>query len=247
VLARGALHSLAWGHTMLHELIKTWFSWVEMWGYAGVFILMAMESSIIPVPSEVVMPPAAFWAAQGKMSFAGVVLAGTLGSYFGSAVSYWVSLWVGAPLIKKYGKYVLLPPAKVELAHQWVERFGAPGIFTARLLPVVRHLISIPAGILKMPFGQFSAVTLVGAGLWCTVLSWFGQEVIGDHPELLQSPEAMVAVIKAKLMLFVGAVVGLAALYSLVILFKRKDASSKRTTASRSKDAAKPRRLSRTT
>src|SRR4051812_26213151 len=155
---------------MLHEWIRIWFGCVEHWGYLGVFVLMAMESSIVPVPSEIVMPPAAFWAAQGRMSFAGVVLAGTLGSYFGSLVSYWLSRWVGVPVVRRYGKYVLLSAAQLKLAESWVHRFGNPGIFAARLLPVVRHLISIPAGVLRMSFARFSVATVLGAGLWCTVL-----------------------------------------------------------------------------
>jgi membrane protein DedA with SNARE-associated domain len=207
---------------MLHDLLRIWFEWVEHWGYAGVFILMAMESSIIPVPSEVVMPPAAFWAAQGRMSFVGVVLAGTAGSYFGSIVSYWVSRWVGQPIVQKYGKFVLMPPDKLMIAEVWIQRFGVFGIFTSRLLPVVRHLISIPAGILKMPVGQFSISTILGAGIWCTILSWFGQDVIGAHPELLQSPEAMVGVIKAKMHWFLAAVLIMGTLYAGLIWFKRK-------------------------
>jgi membrane protein DedA with SNARE-associated domain len=187
---------------MFHDLLRTWFEWVQIWGYAGVFILMAMESSIIPVPSELVMPPAAFWAAQGKMSFSGVVIAGVAGSYFGSLLNYWASRWLGQPVVKKYGKFFLMPPEKLALAENWVSRFGTYGIFTARLLPVVRHLISIPAGLLKMPFGSFSIATIVGAGIWCTILSWFGQEVIGNHPELLQTPEAMVGVIREKMLAF---------------------------------------------
>lgn len=206
---------------MLHELFRTWFHWVELWGYAGVFILMAMESSIIPVPSEVVMPPAAFWAAQGKMSFAGVVLAGTAGSYFGSLVSYWVSRSVGQPIVNKYGKYFLMPPEKLAMAEVWVNRFGSFGVFFARLLPVIRHLISIPAGILKMPLMPFSVSTIVGAGIWCTILSWFGQEVIGAHPELLQSPEAMVGVIKSKMHWFLAGVLCLGILYLIVLRFKK--------------------------
>src|SRR6478609_3748137 len=98
---------------LFHEMIKMWFHWVEAWGYWGVFVLMAMESSIIPVPSEVVMPPAAFWAAQGRMDSTGVVLAGTAGSYFGSFLNYWISRWLGVPVIRKYGKFFLLPPGKV--------------------------------------------------------------------------------------------------------------------------------------
>lgn len=215
---------------MLHELIKIWFGWVEAWGYGGVFVLMAMESTIIPVPSEIVMPPAAFWAAQGKMSFAGVVLAGTAGSYVGSAINYWVSKWIGLPLLRRYGKYVLLPEAKIQMAHEWVTRFGVVGIFVARLLPVVRHLISIPAGILQMPFGAFSAATVVGSGLWCWILSWFGRETIGAHPELLQSPEAMMSVIKAKLVWFVLAVVIFALLYAVVARQKKRSVPAKAAT-----------------
>jgi membrane protein DedA with SNARE-associated domain len=202
--------------------MRTWFHWVELWGYAGVFILMALESSIVPVPSEVVMPPAAFWAAQGRMSFAGVILAGTAGSYFGSIVSYWASRWLGLPVIRRYGKFFLLPPEKLALAETWVSQYGPFGIFVARLLPVVRHLVSIPAGVLRMPVLPFSLSTTLGAGLWCTILSWFGQEVIGSHPELLESPEAMVGVIKAKMHLFLAGVFVMTVLYGAVIWFKKK-------------------------
>lgn len=206
---------------MLHELLRTWFQWVDQWGYLGVFVLMAMESSIIPVPSEVVMPPAAFWAAQGRMSFAGVVLAGTAGSYFGSVLNYWASQWIGQPVIRKYGRWFLLSPEKLDLAEGWLKQYGFFGIFLARLLPVVRHLISIPAGALRMPFWPFTLATVTGAAIWCAILSWFGATVIGEHPELLQSPEAMVAAIKAQLHWFVGAVVLLALLYGVVIWFKK--------------------------
>jgi membrane protein DedA with SNARE-associated domain len=207
---------------MLHELLKIWFLWVENWGYTGVFILMAMESSIIPVPSEIVMPPAAFWAAQGKMSFAGVVLAGTAGSYFGSILSYWISRIIGQPIVLRYGKYFLITPKKLELAETWIGQFGPLGIFIARFLPVVRHLISIPAGILKMDVPKFSVATIAGAGLWCTILSWLGKRVIGDHPELLESPESLVHVIKGELHWIVFASVGLAVLYLVSISLKKK-------------------------
>ncbi|MBS2022836.1 MAG: DedA family protein [Deltaproteobacteria bacterium] len=205
---------------MLHSLLKTWFHWVEAWGYLGVFLLMALESSIVPIPSEIVMPPAAYWAAQGRMTLWGVILAGTAGSYAGSAISYWVAQWVGLPVVNKFGKYVLIGPDKVEMAKSWVERYGVMGIFLARLLPVVRHLISIPAGILKMRFGSFSAATLTGAFLWCTVLSWFGQKVLGEAPQLLDSPEAMVAAIKAKLLWFVLGAVGFGVLYAVMMWFR---------------------------
>lgn len=178
---------------------------------------MALESSIVPVPSEVVMPPAAFWAAQGKMSFWGVVLAGTLGSVLGSTLSYWIAQWVGLPFLKRYGKYVLLPRDKLEFAESFVRRHGVAGIFISRLLPVIRHLISIPAGILRMPFGRFTLVTALGAGVWCTILSWYGAAVIGEHPELLATPDEMVHVLKAQLNWFVAGVLALALLYIFML------------------------------
>jgi membrane protein DedA with SNARE-associated domain len=213
---------------MLQTLLQTWFHWVEAWGYVGVFLLMAMESSIIPVPSEIVMPPAAYWAAQGRMSLAGVILAGTAGSYFGSAVSYWVSKWIGRPAVEKFGKYVLIGPDKVEQAHAWVTRFGAGGVFFARLLPVVRHLVSIPAGILSMPFGRFSLATTVGAGLWCTVLAVFGQQVIGDQPNLLDSPENMIKAVKAKILWFIVAAVLMTVAYGVMVVLRSRATDTKR-------------------
>ena len=206
--------------TWIHQLFYTWFQWVDQWGYWGVFLLMAMESSIIPVPSEIVMPPAAFWAAQGRMNFYGVVLAGTAGSYLGSILNYWLFYYLGTPLVNRLSW--LIPPKKFKLAEDWVKRFGTAGVFAARLLPVVRHLISIPAGIFKMPVGSFSSATILGAGLWCFVLSWFGQQVIGDHPEVLQSPEMMISVMKGKMIWFIAGVSVIAALYVSVHIVRGK-------------------------
>ncbi|HAZ08307.1 MAG TPA: DedA family protein [Elusimicrobia bacterium] len=205
-----------------HALLKIWFHFVETWGYLGVFLLMALESSIVPVPSEVVMPPAAYWAAQGRMSFWGVVLAGTAGSWFGSIVSYAVSRLVGEPFVRRYGKFVLIPEAKVAAMEGWVREYGVSGIFFARLLPVMRHLISIPAGILKMPVGAFSAATTAGAFLWCAALSWFGMRVIGDAPQLLDSPAELARVLKDRMHLVVAAVVLLAAAYAAMTGLRKR-------------------------
>jgi membrane protein DedA with SNARE-associated domain len=207
---------------VLHDWLKVWFSWVEQWGYTGVGVLMALESSIVPVPSELVMPPAAFWAAQGRMNFWVVVFAGTFGSYVGSVISYFGAQWIGLPLLKRYGKYVLLPESKLEMAAQWIRTHGMMGIFLARLLPVVRHLISMPAGVFRMPFGIFSLMTLTGAFLWCWILSWFGAQVIGSNPELLNSPGEMVHVLKDKFQYFVLAIVAFAVLYFGVVKRARR-------------------------
>lgn len=208
----------------MHEWLVTWMQWVEEWGYAGVVFLMALESSIVPVPSEVVVPPAAILAAQpdSSMSFWGVVAAGTLGSYIGSCVMYAAALWVGRPFVLRYGKWFLMPPHKVEAAERFMQRYSAVGIFFSRFLPVVRHLISIPAGIARVNFAVFSAVTLVGSAMWCAVLAWFGDKVGRDHPGILRSPEELMAAMKDETGLFIGGVLMLAGLYALMRYLTRK-------------------------
>jgi membrane protein DedA with SNARE-associated domain len=199
----------------MHHLLETWFHWVLTGGYVGIIVLMAMESSIFPVPSEIVIPPAAFLAAQGKLSFTGVVLAGVLGSYLGSAITYWASRLVGRPLIVKYGRFVLVTPKKLEQAEQWLARYEAGGVFFARLLPVVRHLISIPAGIVRMNFGLFSLVTIAGSALWCWILAYLGDKAYRLEPELLTSPDALVRFIHGQSKGILLVVALFAALYML--------------------------------
>jgi membrane protein DedA with SNARE-associated domain len=166
---------------MLQHLIEVWFHWVHDWGYVGVIILMAMESSIFPVPSEVVIPPAAILAGyggqDGHMTLIGVVLAGTFGSWLGSAITYWVARFVGRPFLARYGMFFFMPLQKVARAERFMHRYELGGIFFARLLPVIRHLISIPAGIIRMNFARFSALTIFGSAIWCSVLAWLGGRV----------------------------------------------------------------------
>src|SRR3954469_25942800 len=161
----------------MHALILFWFNFLKTWGYLGVVVLMAMESSIFPVPSEIVIPPAAFWAVKGEMNFWGVIAAGTLGSYLGSAITYWVAAWLGRMVIVKWGKYFFVSEQKLERAEHFVHRYEAGGIFFARLLPVIRHLISIPAGIMRMGFGMFSAMTIIGSFIWCATLAFLGKRL----------------------------------------------------------------------
>jgi membrane protein DedA with SNARE-associated domain len=177
---------------------------------------------VFPLPSEVVIPPAAYWAGQGKLNFWGVVIAGALGSWAGSSLSYAAAAWLGRPLILKYGKYVFLSERKWLLAERWIHRYSMAGIFFARLLPVVRHLVSLPAGAARMPFGTFSAMTLLGSFFWCWVLAWFGARVLADQPRLLEDPEAMVHVLKDKLVWFAVAATVLLALYILVDVIGRR-------------------------
>ncbi len=210
----------------MHELIATWFGWVRDWHYLGVFLLMAMESSILPVPSELVIPPAAYWASQGEMSFPGVVLAGTAGSFVGALVMYGASRALGRPLVLRYGKYFMVPPAKLEKAEAFLARYETGGVFFARLLPVVRHLIGIPAGIVRMAIGPYCVWTIVGSAAWCTVLAVLGQQVLGDRADLINNPDAMMAVLKAKSHIVAAAVLVLAVLYVAVMRMTKKPLSA---------------------
>lgn len=170
---------------LLHQFSDWYLSTLAQGGYALIAGLMALESTFVPIPSEVIIPPAAYLAhTQGQLSFLGVVLAGTAGSWVGASVMYWGSRLLGRPLIVRFGRYVGLGQAKIELAERWCAHYGAPGVFLSRLLPVIRHLIGIPTGILRMEFRWYALATLVGSLLWCGVLAWLGMTV-GRHPELL--------------------------------------------------------------
>ncbi len=202
----------------MHDFFVMVMGWVEAWGYWGVMILMAIESSIIPLPSEIVVPPAAIIAARegAPMSFWGVVLAGGVGSYLGSVVMYVMALTLGRPVLQRYGKYFFMPPHKVEVAEEFMRRYSTAGILFARFLPVVRHLISLPAGLARVNFWMFSLVTFVGSTIWCWVLALFGDKIGREHPDILSSPETLMAAVKAESHLIVAGVLLLAALYAVM-------------------------------
>ena len=160
---------------MIEQFLAWYVGALESGGYPLIAGLMALESSVVPLPSEVVIPPAAHIAyTRGDLSLTGVVLSGTLGSWLGATIMYWVARWLGRPLLARYGRYLLITSQKIDAAEAWSDKFGAPGVFLSRLLPVIRHLIGIPAGIVRMHFGWYSAATLVGSALWCSVLAWVG-------------------------------------------------------------------------
>jgi membrane protein DedA with SNARE-associated domain len=201
----------------MHHLLEIWSNWVLHGGYLGVIVLMAMASTPLPVPAEVVVPPAAFLAAQGELNLWGVILAGTFGAYLGSAAMYWISRWIGRPLVLRFGRVVLLSPRKLEHAEHWLNRYEAGGIFFARILPIVRHLISIPAGIVRMNFASFSVMTLLGSAVSCGLLAYLGQRAYRVEPKLLKNPEALVHFIKSQSSWIILVVVVFALLYVLVM------------------------------
>jgi len=207
----------------MHQLVQVWFEWVLVWGYLGVIILMAMGSTTLPVPAEVVVPPAAFLAAQGRLSLTGVILASTLGAYLGAALMYWLSLWLGRPLVVRFGRFILFPPKKLEEAEHWLARYEAGGVFFSRLLPGVRHLISIPAGIVRMNFAVFSAVTLIGSAISCSILAYLGVRAQHAAPDLLKDPEALIQFVRGQSKWLLLVVLAFAGLYLISMrLSKRK-------------------------
>ncbi len=147
---------------------------VKEFGYIGIILGMAIESSLVPLPSEIVMIPAGVLAQKGEMNFFMVVFCGVLGSYIGSLANYIGAYIIGRPLIVKYGKYFFLSEAKLQRVEAFFRKFGNISIFIARLIPVVRHFISIPAGFVKMSFWKFSLYTILGSAIWMVILTAVG-------------------------------------------------------------------------
>ena len=195
------------------------------WGLLFIFVFMAIESSFVPFPSEVVMIPAGFLAARGEMGvgtpLAAVWIAiavGVLGSLAGAFVNYYLALWVGKPFLEKYGKWFFLKPAALERACEVFNRYGAATTFVCRMVPAIRQLISIPAGIAKMPLGSFTLFTGLGAGVWTAILAFVGYGLgksAGDitYLELCTKGKEMAA---AHLPLVVGGALVLVAAYVFV-------------------------------
>src|SRR5881628_3118370 len=189
---------------MFKELIDWYLGSLESGGYALIVLLMAIESSVVPLPSELVIPPAAHLAhTKGNLSMAGIVAAGTIRSWLGATAMYWASRLAGRPLVLRYGRYVFITREKSEGAERWASRFGSMGIFISRLLPVVRHLIGIPAGIVRMDYRLFSLFTILGSGIWCVVLCYVGIKM-GQDEQLMKGQLHRITIWLAGAMLVLG-------------------------------------------
>jgi membrane protein DedA with SNARE-associated domain len=203
---------------LIAQLITWYQHTLDTGGYVLVAILMMIESTVLPVPSELVIPFAAQRAhATSKFSVVGIVIAGTIGSWLGATIMYWASRLAGRPFILRFptafasflgtsvelglarlgvptrvaqrigrlfghgASFLIVTPEKIYKAERWSKRFGSFGVFAARLLPVVRHLIGIPMGIVKMDFKLYSIFTLVGSAIWCSILAWVGLRASQDE------------------------------------------------------------------
>ena len=195
------------------------------WGLLLVFVFMAIESSFIPFPSEVVMIPAGFLAARGELGcgtpLAAVTLAflvGVLGSLAGAYVNYFLALRVGKPFLERYGKWFFLKPAALDRACEVFNRYGAATTFVCRMIPAIRQLISIPAGIARMPLGPFTLFTALGAGIWTAILTFVGWAIGRStaHISYLDLCLKGKEMASANLPLVLGGAVALVVLYALL-------------------------------
>lgn len=146
-------------------------------GYAGIVLLMAIESACIPLPSEIIMPFAGYLVFTGEMELWAVGLAGAVGCVVGSVPAYYLGAWGGRPLVERYGKYVLISHHDLDLADRWFQRHGDITVFLGRLLPVIRTFIAFPAGVSRMRMGHFVVYTFVGSYIWCWALAWIGMKL----------------------------------------------------------------------
>lgn len=169
------------------------FIWIlgvtEGLGYLGITILMAIESSFLPLPSEVIIPPAAYLASQGRMNLLLIIATGVLGSIIGATINYLISLSLGRLVIYKIAnhrlaRFIFITPEKISQAEKYFLTNSKSATFYGRLIPVVRHLISIPAGFSRMPYGQFVLFTALGSFIWVSILASLGY-FVGENQALL--------------------------------------------------------------
>lgn len=185
-------------------MVKFVVTAVTFAGYWSVFLLMALESAGIPIPSEAIMPFSGFLVAKGQFVFWPAVFFGAFGNLFGSWLAYWIGLKGGRPLIEKYGKYIFLSEHDLNIADRWFSRYGEWIVFFGRLLPVIRTYISFPAGISKMNFRKFSIYTFIGVFIWSFLFAWLGVK-LGNNWEMIREKLHNIDVLIAVL-IFLGIV-----------------------------------------
>lgn len=189
---------------MLQQFIDWILQTVHGWGYAGIFILMALESTVLPVPSELVLIPSGYLAYEGKMNFFLILVASTLGGLAGASINYFFALWVGRPFLERWGKYFFVRPQLLHKTDAFFLKYGAISTFSGRLIFGIRHLISLPAGLARMPWPRFAFFTCLGAGLWSTVLTTLGY-FAGGNEDLIRQYQVHIT---AGVLTFVALIIG---------------------------------------
>ncbi len=207
---------------MLEQFIQWLLNALLDLGYPGIILLMAMESSVLPVPAEFVMPPAGYWVAKGEMDAALAIASGVLGSILGSLVNYGFAHWLGRGFVRRFGRYVFVSEQSLARAERYFAAHGEISVLMGRMLPVVRHLISIPAGISRMPLPLFIGYTGLGAFIWCSILTTIGY-VLGRSEGVLRHEDVRRYVSRALLIV----VPVLALIAGVYVLRHRRSPSSR--------------------
>jgi membrane protein DedA with SNARE-associated domain len=202
---------------VLAELTQWIVTTVGDWGYTGIVIMMAIESSFIPFPSEIVMIPAGYLAYKGEMSLGLVLLSGFAGSLIGAWVNFFLAMTLGRKLLYRYGKYFFMGVETLDRMETFFRQHGAVSTFSGRLIPGIRQLISIPAGLSKMPFSLFTLYTFLGAAIWSSILVALGY-ILGENEELIKE------YLHELIWLSLGLVIIIAVIY--IYFHKRKERSN---------------------
>lgn len=171
---------------MIRELAADLVDLIFEWGYLGIFLLMTIESSFIPFPSEIVLIPAGYLASKGDMNMGMIMLSALGGSMAGAFINYFLALFLGRKILKKYGKYFFISEDALLKMDTYFQKHGHISTFIGRLVPGIRQLISIPAGLARMNLAVFSTYTALGAGIWALILVMLGY-FIGENQELIES------------------------------------------------------------
>ncbi len=200
---------------MIAEMAQWMVDTIFQFGYLGIFVLMAVESSFIPFPSEIVLIPAGYLASKGEMHLAVIFLMALLGSLVGAFINYFGAMLIGRKVLETYGKYLFIKPTALDKMDRYFEKHGHISTFTGRLIPGIRQLISIPAGIAKMDLKVFTFYTSLGAGLWAAILIVLGY-LIGDNETLIKTYLTQITIV---------AVIGVIALLSIYFYMQKKRAS----------------------
>lgn len=202
---------------MLHQIIEWIVGVVGHWGYPGIVVMMFLESSFFPFPSEVVMIPAGYLAYKGEMSAVMAVAMGIVGSWLGALFNYYLAVFLGRPFLLRWGKYFFMNEAKLLKVEGFFRRHGEISTFTGRLITVVRQYISFPAGLARMNIARFLFYTGLGAGIWVTVLVWIGYAA-GQNEELISEYSREASML---------AVAGCLVLIAVYVIVQRRRARSR--------------------
>jgi membrane protein DedA with SNARE-associated domain len=207
---------------MIQEALRWLVQTVAELGYPGIFIMMALESTFVPIPSEAVMIPAGYLVQQGSMNFPLSLLCGVAGSIAGAYFNYFIARWLGRPFILKYGKYAGVSQEKFLKVDEYFHNHGEITTFIGRLIPVVRHLISFPAGLGRMNHMKFTLYTALGAAFWVTVLLGLGY-LIGENQELIRKYLSQITV---ALLILSGVIIAVYVYWKKRFISKPKGESS---------------------